>query len=127
MELKPTHIPDVLLIQPKVHGDERGFLMETYREDTLLDAGVRVNFVQDNHSRSARGVLRGLHYQIGRPQAKLVRVTRGAVLDVAVDIRRSSPTFVGSVMLAKLLCFTDGNAPLSAATGSWSARCVATA
>lgn len=93
MIITPTNLPDVLLIQPKVHGDERGFLMETYREDVLLQAGLKVNFVQDNHSLSAQGVLRGLHYQIRQPQAKLVRVVAGEIYDVAVDLRRNSTTF----------------------------------
>jgi dTDP-4-dehydrorhamnose 3,5-epimerase len=89
-----TSIPDVLVIEPKVFGDARGFFFESFNQ-AAFDAAVgkHVSFVQDNHSRSAKGVLRGLHYQIQRPQGKLVRVTRGAVYDVAVDIRKSSPTF----------------------------------
>lgn len=89
----PTEIPDVLLIEPKVFGDERGFFMETYSERVFAELGIHCRFVQDNHSRSRQGVLRGLHYQLGKPQAKLVRVIRGTVFDVAVDIRRGSPTF----------------------------------
>jgi dTDP-4-dehydrorhamnose 3,5-epimerase len=90
----PTAIPDVLIIEPKVFGDDRGFFFESFNQ-AAFDAAVgkHVSFVQDNHSRSAKGVLRGLHYQIQQPQGKLVRVTRGAVYDVAVDIRKSSPTF----------------------------------
>lgn len=93
MERIDTSLPEVFLIKPRVHEDHRGFFMETYNERTLAEIGLRDIFVQDNHSRSMRGVLRGLHYQLGQPQAKLVRVTRGAVYDVAVDIRRNSPTF----------------------------------
>jgi dTDP-4-dehydrorhamnose 3,5-epimerase len=83
----------VLLIEPKVFGDDRGFFMETYRLDAFRAAGIPDEFVQDNHSRSARGVLRGLHYQEPNAQGKLVRCTRGAIFDVAVDIRRHSPSF----------------------------------
>ena len=83
----------MLLIEPKVFGDDRGFFMETYRLDLFRDAGITEPFVQDNHSRSAKGVLRGLHYQEPNPQGKLVRCTRGAIFDVAVDIRRGSPAF----------------------------------
>jgi dTDP-4-dehydrorhamnose 3,5-epimerase len=90
----PTAIPDVLMLQPKVFGDSRGFFFESFNEQDFAQAtGLNVKFVQDNHSRSAKGVLRGLHYQLQQPQGKLVRVVRGAVFDVAVDIRRSSPTF----------------------------------
>ncbi|WP_418132933.1 dTDP-4-dehydrorhamnose 3,5-epimerase [Variovorax sp. 375MFSha3.1] len=94
MKATPTAIPDVLIIEPKVFGDDRGFFFESFNQ-AAFDAAVgkHVSFVQDNHSRSAKGVLRGLHYQIQQPQGKLVRVTRGAVYDVAVDIRKSSPTF----------------------------------
>jgi dTDP-4-dehydrorhamnose 3,5-epimerase len=88
-----TDLPEVCLIEPKVFGDSRGFFLETWREDRFADLGITARFVQDNWSRSSRGVLRGLHWQIGRPQAKLVRVLTGAVYDVAVDIRRGSPTF----------------------------------
>jgi len=93
--LKPitTSIPDVILLEPTVRGDARGFFMETYRTDVFRDLGIDATFVQDNHSRSARGVVRGLHYQEPNPQGKLVRCTRGALFDVAVDIRRGSPTF----------------------------------
>lgn len=93
MKFTRLAIPDVILIEPTVHGDARGFFQETYRQD-LLDTtiGYPVHFVQDNHSRSAKGVLRGLHYQVERPQGKLVRVTHGSVFDVAVDIRHKSPT-----------------------------------
>jgi len=91
----PQSIPDVLLIEPTVHGDSRGYFMESFRQDILNDfLGYEVNFVQDNESKSAKGVLRGLHYQLPPyAQAKLVRVIEGRVLDVAVDIRQSSPTF----------------------------------
>jgi dTDP-4-dehydrorhamnose 3,5-epimerase len=93
MEFEPTAIPDVVLIRPKVFGDARGFFLETWEERKFETGGIDARFVQDNHSRSARHTLRGLHYQIQRPQGKLVRVVTGAVFDVAVDIRRSSPTF----------------------------------
>lgn len=94
MEVITTEIPGVLVFKPKVFGDERGFFMESFNRRTWLDAtGVDCDFVQDNHSRSRRGVLRGLHYQIRQPQGKLVRVIAGEVFDVAVDVRRSSPTF----------------------------------
>jgi dTDP-4-dehydrorhamnose 3,5-epimerase len=89
-----TDLPGVLIIEPKVFGDERGFFYESYNErDFREKTGLDVRFVQDNHSRSARGVLRGLHYQIQQPQGKLVRATAGAVYDVVVDVRKSSPTF----------------------------------
>lgn len=89
-----TELPGLLIIEPKVFGDQRGFFMESWNQQ-VFDAAIgrRVNFVQDNHSRSAKGVLRGLHFQLEKPQAKLVRVVRGAVLDVVVDLRRSSPMF----------------------------------
>lgn len=94
MRVIATDLPDVLLLEPKVFGDARGFFMESYNARAFAEAtGLQVDFVQDNHSRSMRGVLRGLHYQIHQPQGKLVRVTRGRVFDVAVDLRRSSPTF----------------------------------
>ena len=87
-------IPEVVLIEPKVFGDARGFFFESFNQKAFNEAtGTNHQFVQDNHSRSAQGVLRGLHYQIQQPQGKLVRVVRGAVIDVAVDIRKSSPTF----------------------------------
>ncbi|MDZ4281975.1 MAG: dTDP-4-dehydrorhamnose 3,5-epimerase [Hydrogenophaga sp.] len=94
MKVTPTAIPDVLIIEPKVFGDERGFFFESFNQKAFNEAtGLDVNFVQDNHSRSAKGVLRGLHYQVQQPQGKLVRVVRGAVFDVAVDICKASPTF----------------------------------
>ena len=95
MNFIPQSIPDILLIEPTVHGDSRGYFMESFRQDLLDDfLGYEVNFVQDNESRSSKGVLRGLHYQLPpSAQAKLVRVIEGRVLDVAVDIRQSSPTF----------------------------------
>jgi dTDP-4-dehydrorhamnose 3,5-epimerase len=90
----PTAIPDVLILEPKVFGDERGFFFESYNQRVFREAtGLAVDFVQDNHSRSRKGVLRGLHYQIRQPQGKLVRCTAGEVFDVAVDIRVNSPTF----------------------------------
>ncbi len=90
----PTTLPEVLILEPKVFGDERGFFMESWNERTFREAtGLDVTFVQDNHSRSAKNVLRGIHYQVVKPQGKLVRVVSGAVFDVAVDLRRSSPTF----------------------------------
>ncbi len=94
MKVIQTAIPDLLILEPKVFGDARGFFMESYNAKVFHDAtGLSPNFVQDNHSRSGKGVLRGLHYQIEQAQGKLVRVTRGAVFDVAVDLRQSSPTF----------------------------------
>jgi dTDP-4-dehydrorhamnose 3,5-epimerase len=93
MKIMPTRIPEVLLIEPEVFGDERGFFMESWHARKYAEQGLDVNFVQDNHSRSRRGVLRGLHYQLQVPQGKLVRVTAGAVFDVAVDIRKGSPSF----------------------------------
>jgi dTDP-4-dehydrorhamnose 3,5-epimerase len=93
MEFRPTAIAGVLLLVPKVHEDERGFFMETYNTRSFASAGVDVTFVQDNHSRSQRGTLRGLHYQIDHPQGKLVRAVDGEVYDVAVDMRVTSPTF----------------------------------
>lgn len=93
MQVIATRLPDVLLLAPKVFGDARGFFMESWNRQTFADLGLNLDFVQDNHSRSARGVLRGLHYQLNQPQGKLVRVTSGAVFDVAVDLRRSSPHF----------------------------------
>lgn len=93
MEFTPTAIPDVILIQPQVFGDERGFFMETYRASLFSEAGLPDQFVQDNHSGSRRGALRGLHYQIRQAQGKLVRVIAGDIFDVVVDLRRSSPTF----------------------------------
>jgi dTDP-4-dehydrorhamnose 3,5-epimerase len=94
MNVIKTALPGVLILEPKVFGDERGFFFESYNKKTLADlAGIDTPFVQDNHSRSAKGVLRGLHYQIQQPQGKLVRVTEGEVFDVAVDVRKSSPSF----------------------------------
>ena len=93
MKISSTNIPDVLLLEPQVFGDERGFFLETYREEELVKLGVVSHFVQDSHSGSRHGVLRGLHYQIRQAQGKLVRAVRGEIYDVAVDIRRSSPTF----------------------------------
>lgn len=92
MQVKPTRLPGVLIFEPKVFGDERGFFVETFRQE-LLDEHAIPPFVQDNQSRSRRGVLRGLHYQLVQPQGKLVRTARGRVFDVAVDIRQGSPTF----------------------------------
>ena len=94
MKVSSTAIPDVLIIEPRVFGDERGFFYESFNQQAFNRAtGTDVSFVQDNHSRSTKGVLRGLHYQLHQPQGKLVRVVRGAVFDVAVDIRKNSPTF----------------------------------
>ena len=93
MEFVQTKIPDVLLLKPKVFGDERGFFMETFRADAFAEATGAKPFVQDNHSKSTQGILRGLHYQTHSTQGKLVRVVRGEVFDVAVDMRQSSPTF----------------------------------
>ena len=94
MKIIQTSIPDLLIIEPKVFGDDRGFFYESFNRRRFAElTGRDADFVQDNHSRSAKGVLRGLHYQIQHPQGKLVRVVQGAVLDVAVDIRKSSPTF----------------------------------
>lgn len=103
-----TDIPDVLILKPKLFGDARGFFFESYNHHDFSKAtGLEVDFVQDNHSKSSKGVLRGLHYQIQHPQGKLVRVTQGAVFDVAVDLRRSSPTFgqwTGVELTADNLC-----------------------
>jgi dTDP-4-dehydrorhamnose 3,5-epimerase len=94
MHVVPTEIPGVVILEPKVFGDDRGFFFESFNARTFAAAvGTDVVFVQDNHSRSRRGVLRGLHYQVERPQGKLVRVVAGVIFDVAVDIRRGSPTF----------------------------------
>ncbi len=89
----PTDIPEILIIEPDVFGDERGFFLETYRAPVFAQAGIDCPFVQDNHSGSRRGILRGLHYQIRQAQGKLVRVVAGEIYDVAVDLRRSSPSF----------------------------------
>lgn len=93
MNIVETRLPGVLILEPKVFGDERGFFVETFRQTWLQEAGIHATFVQDNQSRSRRGVLRGLHYQLTNPQGKLVRVARGRVFDVAVDVRRGSPHF----------------------------------
>lgn len=105
MKIIPTEIPDLLIIEPTVFGDERGFFFESYNQKVFEKlTGLSAHFVQDNHSRSAQQVLRGLHYQIRQPQSKLVRVLTGEVFDVAVDIRKSSPTFgqwVGTILSAE--------------------------
>lgn len=105
MNATPLAIPDVILFEPKVFGDDRGFFFESFNQARFEEAvGHAVSFVQDNHSKSSKGVLRGLHYQIQQPQGKLVRVAQGEVFDVAVDIRRSSPTFgkwVGALLSAE--------------------------
>ena len=93
MELVKTKLDGVYIVEPKVYGDNRGWFMETYSEKAFKDAGIDVTFVQDNHSKSSCGILRGLHYQKTRPQGKLVSVSLGSVFDVAVDIRQNSPTF----------------------------------
>jgi dTDP-4-dehydrorhamnose 3,5-epimerase len=103
MELERLAIPEVCLLRPRVFGDERGFFLESWNRRTFADLGLDLDFVQDNHSRSQQGVLRGLHYQLQQPQGKLVRVVEGEVFDVAVDLRRSSPTFgrwVGATLSA---------------------------
>ncbi len=93
MNVLETRLPGLVVLEPAIHGDDRGWFQETYRESVATAAGIPDRFVQDNHSRSERGVLRGLHFQVAEPQAKLVRCARGAILDVAVDLRRGSPTF----------------------------------
>ncbi len=93
MKFTPSKITDVVLVEPAVFGDRRGFFMETWQRQTFAENGIDVDFVQDNHSKSSQGILRGLHYQIKQPQGKLVRVVQGSVFDVAVDMRKSSPTF----------------------------------
>jgi dTDP-4-dehydrorhamnose 3,5-epimerase len=93
VQFEPTRLPEIVLIKPHVFGDTRGFFLETWQAQEFAAAGINMQFVQDNHSRSARYTLRGLHFQIEQPQGKLVRVARGEVFDVAVDIRRSSPRF----------------------------------
>lgn len=93
MNVVPTDLPGVLIVEPRVFGDERGFFFESFNAEAFAQAGLPTGFVQDNHSRSQRGVLRGLHFQNPEPQGKLVRVSSGAVWDVAVDLRRSSPHF----------------------------------
>jgi dTDP-4-dehydrorhamnose 3,5-epimerase len=104
MNVISTAIPDVKILEPRVFGDERGYFMETWNANAFRNAGINAVFVQDNQSRSSRGILRGLHYQLQQTQGKLVRVTDGQVYDVAVDLRRSSPTFgqhVGVVLSAE--------------------------
>jgi dTDP-4-dehydrorhamnose 3,5-epimerase len=93
MKVERASIPDVLVLEPRVFGDARGFFMETWNQRTFEKLGIKAHFVQDNHSRSVRNVLRGLHYQLRQPQGKLIRVTVGEIWDVAVDLRRSSPSF----------------------------------
>jgi dTDP-4-dehydrorhamnose 3,5-epimerase len=93
LKLIETTLPEVMIVAPKVHGDDRGWFMETFNAATFSELGLPVTWAQDNHSRSRRGVVRGLHYQMHEPQGKLVRCVEGAILDVAVDIRRSSPHF----------------------------------
>jgi len=93
MQVVETPLPGVRLLEPRVFGDARGFFLESWNRQTFADLGLDLDFVQDNHSRSAKGVLRGLHYQLNQPQGKLVRVVSGAVFDVAVDLRQSSPNF----------------------------------
>jgi len=93
MKFIPTEIPDVIIVEPDVFGDHRGFFMESWHAEKFAEGGIDAQFVQDNHSRSNQGILRGLHYQIEQPQGKLVRVLSGEVFDVAVDLRRDSPTF----------------------------------
>ncbi len=93
MRFIPTTIPDVIVIEPKVFADERGFFLESYQRQRFVEVGISFDFVQDNHSKSEQGVLRGLHYQIQQAQGKLIRVIAGEIFDVAVDIRKSSPTF----------------------------------
>ena len=103
MRFTPAAIPDVIVVEPVVHGDHRGFFMETWQAETFREAGLDLAFVQDNHSLSVRNAIRGLHYQIERPQGKLVRVVAGEIFDVAVDLRRSSPTYgkwVGNTLSA---------------------------
>jgi dTDP-4-dehydrorhamnose 3,5-epimerase len=93
MKIVQTPLSGLIVFEPQRHGDSRGFFLETYRKDALEELGINEQFVQDNHSRSSQGILRGLHYQLAHPQGKLVRVARGAVFDVAVDVRYGSPTF----------------------------------
>ncbi|MEX0619731.1 MAG: dTDP-4-dehydrorhamnose 3,5-epimerase [Pseudohongiellaceae bacterium] len=93
MKITPTAIPDVLILEPQVHGDHRGYFMETWRKSVFEELGIAAEFVQDNQSRSGQGILRGLHYQRRNPQGKLVRVLSGEIFDVAVDLRQQSPTF----------------------------------
>lgn len=105
MKITATKIPDILIIEPKIFGDERGFFFESFNAKSFSEqTGIKTNFVQDNHSKSCQNVLRGLHYQIKQPQAKLVRVVVGEILDIAVDMRKSSPTFgqwIGEIISAE--------------------------
>lgn len=104
MKVIESEIPDVLIIEPNVFGDDRGFFFESYNKKQLSDIGISAEFIQDNHSRSEKNVLRGLHYQVQHPQEKLIRVVVGQVFDVAVDLRRKSPTFgrwVGAMLSAE--------------------------
>ena len=104
MNIISTSIPDVFLIEPRVFQDERGFFLESYQKNKFREAGIEVDFVQDNHSKSCHGTLRGLHYQLQQPQGKLVRVIAGEVFDVSLDVRRHSPTFgqwVGTYLSAE--------------------------
>ncbi|AFL87365.1 dTDP-4-dehydrorhamnose 3,5-epimerase [Terriglobus roseus DSM 18391] len=101
MKVIPTAISDVVLLEPKIFGDERGFFLESYSDRAFQELGLPTRFVQDNHSKSVRNVLRGIHYQLGTPQGKLVRVLQGEIFDIAVDLRKSSPTFgkwVGEIL-----------------------------
>ena len=117
MKVQPTQIAGVLIVEPDVFGDDRGFFLESFNERAMREIGIDAHFVQDNHSRSQRNVLRGLHYQIHQPQGKLVRVVRGTVFDVAVDLRRGSPSFgkwVGAELSAenkRLILAASGNGP----------------
>jgi dTDP-4-dehydrorhamnose 3,5-epimerase len=95
MKVKPASLEGVLILEPRVFGDERGFFLESFNQRVMQEVGISQNFVQDNHSYSTRNVLRGLHYQMPRPQGKLVRAIGGEILDVVVDLRRNSPTFGG--------------------------------
>jgi dTDP-4-dehydrorhamnose 3,5-epimerase len=114
MQVTETALPGVLLLEPKVFGDARGFFLESWNRQTFADLGLNLDFVQDNHSHSARSVLRGIHYQINQPQGKVVRVVSGAVFDVAVDLRKSSPHFgkwVGYELSAEnkhMMCIPPG-------------------
>lgn len=140
MELIKTAVEGVFIIDPKVHGDERGLFLESWNARTFARAGLDLDFVQDNHSRSSRGVLRGMHYQHPNPQGKLVRVVSGAVFDAVVDLRRSSPSFgkwVGVELSAAnhrmlwvppgmahgFLCLQDGTDFLYKCTGYYDAGC----
>jgi len=122
MKVKRAEIPDVLLIEPKVFCDERGFFFESWNQRTFRSLGLDLDFVQDNHSKSQRNVLRGMHFQIRHPQGKLVRAVSGSVFDVAVDLRRSSPTF------ARWVGFSIGRVPERRSwrkKTAWAARWIA--